>query len=56
MSTRTVESPDLKSMQIEQSAPTPAHSLALPWGTELSGTVYQSLSCLPLCLSSVLAR
>ena len=46
MSTRTVESPDLKSMQIEQSAPTPAHSLALPWGTELSGTVYQSLAAI----------
>lgn len=46
MSTTTLESPDMKNMQVEPHAPTLANRSAPQPSTEFSGALYQSLAAL----------
>lgn len=46
MSTKTVESPDIKSVRVEVRASAPIDRSAMPRGTQLSGAVYPSLAAI----------
>ena len=46
MSTKTLESPDIRSMQVEARVSAPFDRSALPKSTQLSGAVYPSLAAI----------